>query len=504
MLVDAGIGGAARVVDDHFEVMAVSQIDPTNHWMDGKEFAIDKGGVYLDLMFRSNSIRLTDEQLHQHPAWWGLPEGHTPLKGLLGARLVSAEGKQGGMILLSHPKAGEFTEEDENLLSQLAAMASLSLQHIESRQMAEQAAEDAHISSEHAWRTTAQMEVLLDALPVAVLLADETGKIIRKNARADEIWSGRAPVPINLAWPSEFEAYQVTTGKRLLPEDWPLKRALSTGQNVVGETLQIKRVDGSTGYILSSASPVYDSSHTLIGAAAVSLDITEQRSLQIKQSEQEIRVEVQHRLMEQREEERMKIARDLHDGPLQELIAADYQLVEARNLIDVEERTAKLNQVLEIMQGAMHSLRSFCNELRPPALAPFGFERAIRSHAGLFRERYPDIQLHLEMMPDGTKLKEDLRMTLFQISQELLNNAGRHSKANRVSLLFWFDDTEVRLEVADDGNGFTPPANWVSLARQGHLGLVGLRERVVAAGGALAFQSEPGKGTQVKVTIPLR
>ena len=472
--------------------------------MDGKEFAIDKGGVYLELLFNANSIRLTEQELHQHPAWWGLPEGHMPLKGLLGARLVSADGKPGGMIILSYPKAGEFTEEDENLLSQLAAMASLSLQHIESRQMAEQAAEDAHISSEMAWRTTAQMEVLLDALPVAVLLADETGKIIRRNKRADEIWMGSDPHPVDLNWPDGFEAYRVSTGQRLSAQDWPLHQALTSGQPVIGEILKIKRMDGNTGYILTSASPVYDPGHTIIGAAAVSLDITEQRNLQTRQSEQEIRVEVQHRLMEQREEERLQIARDLHDGPLQELIAANYQLVEARSLMDADERTAKLNQVSEIMQGAMHNLRSFCNELRPPALAPFGFERAIRSHAGSFRERYPDIQLHLNLMPDGTRLKEDLRMTLFQISQELLNNAGRHSKARQVKLLFSFDDGEVRLEVSDDGAGFTPPNNWVSLAREGHLGLVGLRERVVAAGGTLTFQSALGKGTQVRVSIPLR
>ncbi len=104
----------------------------------GEAFNVEKGGVYLDLILEKNSVRLTDAEMRSHPTWWGLPENHVPLRGLLGARLVDVNGQPNGILMASDKEdGGDFAPEDETILSQLAAIVSLALQHIEARLVAE-------------------------------------------------------------------------------------------------------------------------------------------------------------------------------------------------------------------------------------------------------------------------------------------------------------------------------------------------------------------------------
>jgi PAS domain S-box-containing protein len=99
----------------------------------GEMFALNRGGVHMDLVEANATVRLTDAQLREHPRWWGLPEAHVPTRGLLGARMVSRTGEPSGMILVTDKEQGDFTDEDESLLAQLATVASLALQHVEAR-----------------------------------------------------------------------------------------------------------------------------------------------------------------------------------------------------------------------------------------------------------------------------------------------------------------------------------------------------------------------------------
>ncbi|MBI5546490.1 MAG: PAS domain S-box protein [Deltaproteobacteria bacterium] len=105
-----------------------------------KMFPIEKGGVYGELVEgTAETIRLTDAEMRAHPRWWGLPEEHVPLRGLLGARLVDRQGRSSGMILVTDKEHGDFTAEDESLLRQLATLASLAAQHVEARICLEEA-----------------------------------------------------------------------------------------------------------------------------------------------------------------------------------------------------------------------------------------------------------------------------------------------------------------------------------------------------------------------------
>jgi signal transduction histidine kinase/CheY-like chemotaxis protein len=125
--------------DGCFRIEAISGLDESLSSRHGKLLKIEKGGVYQDLLNKVSTIRLTDFELHHHPKWWGLPEAHPPLRGLLGARLFDRQGRVSGLIMLSDKGDGDFTSEDEALLSQLAAIASLALQQLDAQEKLQRA-----------------------------------------------------------------------------------------------------------------------------------------------------------------------------------------------------------------------------------------------------------------------------------------------------------------------------------------------------------------------------
>ena len=111
------------------------------------------------------------------------------------------------------------------------------------------------------------------------------------------------------------------------------------------------------------------------------------------------------------------------------------------------------------------------------------------------------IQLTLE--PDGQLLSEQVRIILFRIYQEALNNILRHAQASTVHIDFRLEDEQAILEIQDDGKGFELPNRWIILARKGHLGLVGAMERAKEIGGDLEITTGPGKGTTIRAIVPL-
>ncbi len=212
--------------------------------------------------------------------------------------------------------------------------------------------------------------------------------------------------------------------------------------------------------------------------------------------------EVQRRLTERNEAERHDLARDLHDGPMQELYAISFQLETLLSDFAAGKAGATIDDIKSRILQVIQSLRTISRELRPPSLAPYGLEKAIRSHAEMLRQSHPDLQIHLALDADGQALPETTRMALFRIYQVAITNVIRHARATQADVRFALDHRQAHLEVEDNGCGFTVPKRWIDLARQGHLGLVGASERAEAAGGNLSVTSEPGKGTRVLVTIP--
>jgi PAS domain S-box-containing protein len=251
-----------------------------------------------------------------------------------------------------------------------------------------------------------------------------------------------------------------------------------------------------------TAEPVIDAGGQVTGLTVAAYDITDIKKLQAETLAHSAEIETHHLLSEQRERERMEIARYLHDDPVQDLLAVTYDL--QSTLLDASEGSvaSALKDVTRDVKRVIHKLRNFSYELRPPMLANFSLAKNLHAYAERFREQYPHTQIQLNLQKDGDLLNSRVRITLFRVYQETLNNVGRHAHAQKVMVNLRLDAEWVYLEVIDDGVGFDVPEQWLSIARQGHLGLVGIWERVDGLGGNFEIHSEPGQGTRVQIRVP--
>jgi signal transduction histidine kinase len=207
--------------------------------------------------------------------------------------------------------------------------------------------------------------------------------------------------------------------------------------------------------------------------------------------------ELRGRLTESREAERLFLAQELHDGPIQDLFALSYKLTALSEEVQSPELKSVQHDVIQVVG----TLRRLCEELRPSTLLSFGLERAIQSHLEHFKQQYPAYQVQTDFAHDG-RLPERISLALFRIYQQALANIVRHAQADQIHLGFRVEEEYAVLEIRDNGRGFVVPDSWIDFARQGHLGLIGSFERAEAVGGKVTVTSEPGTGTQIQVRVP--
>jgi signal transduction histidine kinase len=211
------------------------------------------------------------------------------------------------------------------------------------------------------------------------------------------------------------------------------------------------------------------------------------------------------RVLRATEQERIRLAADLHDGPVQELTALRYGLTRARNRVqrgEPAEAEALLAGIEDDLAAGVTGLRRLMSELRPAVLDEQGLEAALQNQAQAF-EAASGVSCTIETGLEGRRLAPELETVLFRVTQESLNNVGKHARASNVTVSLAADDGAVRLRIRDDGVGFDPLVAR-RLAGEGHFGLAGMRERVEMVGGRLVVDSAPGRGTTVNVEMALR
>lgn len=213
--------------------------------------------------------------------------------------------------------------------------------------------------------------------------------------------------------------------------------------------------------------------------------------------------EVQRRLIDNVEVQRLELAQEIHDGPIQDLYAINMQMDILRTSMVEKEQKELIVAANEKLKQVVHSLRTISGELRPPTLASFGLEKAIRSHAQQIQAAQPDLEIYLDLTPDKKLIEERIRLALYRIYQSAFANVLRHAQASRVEIRLILNGEKVVLEIQDNGCGFDVPSRWLGFARKGHLGLLGASERAEAVDGKLEITSSPGKGTLVRVTAPM-
>ena len=208
---------------------------------------------------------------------------------------------------------------------------------------------------------------------------------------------------------------------------------------------------------------------------------------------------MQHQLLRSREDERARLARDLHDGPIQDLVGLNMQLglLLGNDASPMESLPALRGEVRELLS----ELRQVCTELRPPMLDTIGLGAALRVLADDWSSQ-SNILIQLELPPDATlrALPAHVAVNLYRLAQEALTNIARHAAAHQVTLRLAWQDACLHLTLQDDGRGFVVPTTLHSLVAQGHFGMAGMRERVELIGGTLTVESVPGKGTTVRVS----
>jgi signal transduction histidine kinase len=216
-------------------------------------------------------------------------------------------------------------------------------------------------------------------------------------------------------------------------------------------------------------------------------------------------IHVQRRLAAVRERERQRLARDLHDGPMQELYRVGHDLDRLATL--TPDHAGDVRATREAVGGVASVLRAVLVALRPPHLDALGLGAALRSLARQTERRHPALAVTTRLdVPDA--LDADAEYALYRITQEALANAAQHARAARVTVTLHAETDAAGaraavLTVRDDGRGFAVPPRLLDLARDEHFGLVGAAERADALGGRLRVTSRPGHGTTVRAALPL-
>lgn len=197
------------------------------------------------------------------------------------------------------------------------------------------------------------------------------------------------------------------------------------------------------------------------------------------------------------EDERRRLARELHDGIGQNLTALKHRLIQLGESLPPQQRS-QLDAAISLCSETLEDTRQLSRLLRPPILDDLGLEPALRWLGRSIGEAGgPTVTVEIDPLPP---LDGDQRTLLFRVAQEALNNAAKHACAQHVLVRLHARDTHLQMQIVDDGMGCDPERAFAS----GGSGLGGLRERLRLNSGSFQLRSAPGEGTCVQVRLPLR
>lgn len=203
-----------------------------------------------------------------------------------------------------------------------------------------------------------------------------------------------------------------------------------------------------------------------------------------------------------REEERKRLARDLHDLVIQSLAGLNYQMAEIRSQLNGAQ-TDNLVKVQTEIQEMIGVLRQICDDLRPPTLEVLNFFEAIQSKIYEVEENADFKVRFLIEGNENQEMDEDVKLCVYRLVQESLVNVHKHAHADHVEVWVKVTSEQVSVMVTDNGKGFTVPDRLELLVPDRHYGLIGIKEMVEAANGCLSISSSPGQGCILSAQVPI-
>jgi len=343
------------------------------------------------------------------------------------------------------------------------------------------------------------LQEVLGQMPGGVIITDPaTGEITLSNQKAQRLWPGCTSIS-DMARHFETTCFH-TDGTLCRADELPLYRSIRAGRRLASEEIRFRRGDGSSGTMAVDCTIVRNRNGDVIANVLTCEDMTDQQAA----AEREQRVLLQLRelsanLESAREEERTRIARELHDELGQSLTALHLDLTwllkaTRRDMAVVRPR---IQAMIEATKQTILSMRQLASDLRPSILDNFGLIPAIEWQLSEFQKR---TRIRARLHCEGDRaIDRESSTVVFRIVQEALTNVIRHAEATRVNVNLKIDDHFLMLEVNDNGRGIRS----AEIGCSESLGIVGMQERVTRLGGEFKIVPRSPRGTRLDVSIPL-
>ena len=409
------------------------------------------------------------------------------LRSYMVVPLVAQGRTLGAISFISAESGRRYGEADLQLAEELARRAAYAVDNARLYEEAQKEIAERRWAQEELRGSRDQLEAVLRGAAEGITAQDPTGKVIYANEAAARL-TGFSSVPeVMISSPADLIArYELLDeeGHPFPLDRLPGRRALA-GEEGAEEVLRFRILaTGEERWTIVKAMPIFGERGTVLMAVNILRDITES-----KRAEESLRRVT--------EAERRRIARDLHDSVLQDL---SYTAA-AIGMIMLQADDAKLKEQLQaaidaVRRGAQ-GLREVVNDLRLEDEEGRPFTEMVESLVRRNRTmaRKAEVSLHIGEQVPSTPLGET-GMQVSRVIQEALTNARRHSGADRISVSLRLEGEDLVAEVSDDGGGFDP-------ATPRGVGLRSMRERAALCGGELEVKSEPERGTNVRLRVPL-
>jgi PAS domain S-box-containing protein len=243
---------------------------------------------------------------------------------------------------------------------------------------------------------------------------------------------------------------------------------------------------------------------SVIGTVGIQTDVTPLRRKEAQLTEINAKLgQLSVKMIDAQEDERRRIARDLHDQVGQILTALKLQLASLAKRERIEMPADAMTTPIDLAEEALRHTRDLSASLHPHLLDDLGLEPALNWLIDRFiRPSIPLVELRCRMSP--ARGPEAIELVAFRVVQEALTNVVRHAGATRVGVILEAEQGELAIEVIDDGVGFEAGTNWFDLQRSTSLGVSSMNDRVNEMGGSLTMDSKPESGTSVRVRLPWR